>query len=172
MDYRIRRARPDEHALLPAIERSAAKLFEAAGLPDLTAGEPSDIEFIDAVARGGAVFVAALATNDVPVGFELVAFLDRAAHVYELSVAEGHGRRGLGGQLTDEACRLARHEGFNAVTLSTFLDVPWNAPFYERLGFRHIDRRDWTPGFFLVRDHEVEAGLPVERRGFMRKDLA
>ena len=172
MDYRIRRARPDEHALLPAIERSAAKLFETAGLPAVAAGEPASVEFIDAVGRAGAVFVAALAPNDVPVGFELVGFLDRAAHIYELSVAEGHGRRGLGGQLTEEAVRFAKREGASTVTLSTFLDVPWNAPFYERLGFRHIARTEWTPGMFLLHDHEVEAGLPVDRRGFMRKDLS
>src|SRR5260370_37218881 len=34
----------------------------------------------------------------------------------------------------------ARALGFDALSLSTCRDVPWNAPFYERRGFREVPR--------------------------------
>ena len=70
----------------------------------------SDPEFIAAVARSGAVLVAADG-GDVPVGFALAGFLDRALHIHELDVAPAHGRRGLGRRLIDAACAFAKTEG-------------------------------------------------------------
>jgi ribosomal protein S18 acetylase RimI-like enzyme len=162
---------PAEHRRLGAIELSAARIFATVGLTDIAEGEPTSLEFIDAVARAGAVLVAATSDGDRPVGFALVGFLDQAAHIHELSVAEAHGRRGLGRRLIEEACKFAVDGGRQAVTLSTFRDVPWNGPYYQRLGFRFLRRDEWTPAMLLLHDREAQIGLPVERRGFMRKDL-
>lgn len=172
MGYVVRKARPGELPLLADIERSAASLFGSIGMPEIAAAEPASLEFVDAIARCGAVLVAATDATNEPVGFLLLGFLDRAAHIHELSVAEAHGRRGIGTSLVEESCRVARAEGIAAATLSTFLDVPWNGPFYERLGFREVPRRAWTPGFHLLHAREAAQGLPVGRRGFMRKELA
>lgn len=170
MDYHIRPARFDEYDLLPDIERSAARRFVAHGLAEIADEEPTDPEFIASVGAFGGVFVAALADDDVPIGFILVGLLDRAAHIYEVSVSEEHGRRGLGRRLIDEASRFAGAEGVSAVTLSTFRDIPWNGPLYEQLGFRYLDRSEWTPALFLLHRAEVEQGLPASRRAFMRFD--
>ena len=137
---------------------------------EVARAEPTDPEFIGAVGAFGGVFVAATAGEDLPVGFILVGMLDRAAHIYEVSVSEDHGRQGLGRRLIDEASRFAGAEGMQAVTLSTFRDIPWNGPLYERLGFRELDRVEWTPALFLLYRLEVERGLPVARRIFMRYD--
>ncbi len=169
MAYAVRRARPSEYALLPEIERRASALFLAIDWLQLTDGEPSSIEFIEATARSGAVFVAT--ADDVPVGFALTGFLDRALHIHELDVAPPHGRRGLGRRLVEESCAFARAEHAPAVTLSTFRDVPWNGPFYESAGFHGIPRNQWTPALHLLHHREIELGLPVERRVFMRKTL-
>jgi len=115
--------------------------------------------------------VAVQEADDTPVGFALVGFLDAAAHIYELSVAETHGRQGLGRRLVEEACRFAAAEGKPAVTLSTFRDVAWNGPFYERMGFRYLGRNEWTPALHLLHYREIADGLPVDRRAFMRKEL-
>ena len=61
---------------------------------------------------------------------------DEALHLEELDVLPGHGRQGIGTRLVRALCDGARGRGIAAVTLCTFRDVPWNAPFYERLGFR------------------------------------
>jgi predicted N-acetyltransferase YhbS len=170
MAYTIRRAEPSEYALLPEIERAAATLFESVAWLDLQHDEPSSVEFIEAIARDGAVFVAA-DDHGRPVGFALAGFLDRELHIYELDVAPRHGRRGLGRGLVDAACAFAAAEGAPAVTLSTFRDVPWNGPFYAKAGFREVPRNRWTPAFHLLHHRETELGLPVDRRCFMRKDL-
>ena len=171
MAYAIRRARPSDYPLLPEIERAAGMLFKTVGWLNLDPDDVVDPEFIGAVARNGPVFVAA-DDGDLPVGFALTGFLDRALHIYELDVAPPHGRRGLGRRLLDAACAFAAAEGGSAVTLSTFRDVPWNGPFYRRAGFREVPRNQWTPAFHLLHHREIEVGLPVDRRCFMRKDLA
>ena len=53
--------------------------------------------------------------------------------------------------------RWARASGLAAVTLTTFRDVPWNAPFYRRVGFEVVD--DPTPGLAAVRAAERAEGL-------------
>lgn len=171
MTYTIRLARPSDYPLLPEIERAAGTLFRTVSwLPGLP-GEPASVEIIEATARCGAVFVAA-DESDMPVGFALTGFLDRALHIHELDVAPAHARRGLGRRLVEQACAFAKAEGAPAVTLATFREVPWNGPFYASAGFREVPRNQWTPAFHLLHHLEKGLGLPVEHRCFMRKALA
>jgi predicted N-acetyltransferase YhbS len=169
MTYAIRPARAKEFSLLPEIERKASRRFAASRFSQVADEEPSSVEFIEAVARAGLVVVAADAT--APVGFALAGFLDRAVHLYELSVLEDHGRRGLGRNLIDEVCRFAAGAGLSAATLVTFRDIPWNGPFYQRTGFRFLAREEWTPALHLLHLREIDSALPVAERGFMRKEL-
>ena len=138
MPFEIRAARREEFALLPDIEQSASLRFSAIGLKDIADDQPSTPEFIAATDRCGAVFVAADGRSLV--GFVIAGFLDRSLYIYELAVLEGFGRRGIGAALVEEVCQLARRERQASVTLSTFIDVPWNGPFYERMGFRYLKR--------------------------------
>ena len=170
MTYEIRQARPDDFRHFGPIERAAGALFVEAGLAEIASHEPTDVEFVEAAGRAGAVFVA---TEDgKPVGFILAAPLDRHMHIYELSVHPSHGKRGLGRKLVEAVCSHAKGEGFIAVTLSTFRDLPWNGPFYASCGFRELDRDEWTPALLLAHYLEEDLGLPIERRCFMRKELA
>lgn len=45
------------------------------------------------------------------------------------------------------------------LTLTTFAYVPWNAPYYARLGFEIIPPDHVAPGLRDVRQHEASAGL-------------
>ena len=42
------------------------------------------------------------------------------------------------------------------MTLTTFRDVPWNAPYYERLGFRVIAPADQGPELAALVAEEAE----------------
>lgn len=170
MNYEIRHAASQDFPHFGAIESAAATLFAEAGLPEIASHEPTDLEFIEAIARAGNVFVAT--DGHEPVGFILAAPLDRHMHIYELSVHPAHGKRGLGRKLVEAVCNYARDNGFAAVTLSTFRDLPWNGPFYASCGFREIPRHEWTPALLLAHYREEDLGLPLERRCFMRKELA
>ena len=57
MTHNIRPAEPSDLPHFAAIEQAAGALFSEAGLPEIAAHEPTDIEFIEAAARTRAVFV-------------------------------------------------------------------------------------------------------------------
>jgi len=157
-------------AQLPAIEVKAGALFAEAGMQDIADHEPGDVEFIGTFMRAGAVHVAVDAA-DKPVGFALTGLLDGVTHLYELAVDPAHGKQGLGRRLVVASFGYAQSKGCRAVTLSTFRDLKWNGPFYASLGFYYLTRAEWTAGMHLLHLREIEIGLPVERRGFMRKEL-
>ena len=113
----------------------------------------------------------ALAPDGEPVGFALVELLDDAAHLEEIDVHPDHGRRGLGAALVDAVCGWARDAGLPAVTLTTFRDVPWNGPFYARLGFREVAAGRMGPELADLVHEEAEQGLSPERRIAMRREL-
>ncbi|WP_411757210.1 hypothetical protein [Streptomyces venezuelae] len=58
-----------------------------------------------------------------------------------------------------------------ALTLTTFADVPWNAPYYARIGFRPLADAELTPALRTIRAHEAELGLDRWPRLCMRRDL-
>lgn len=169
MSYDIRLATQDDFASFGAIEKAAGALFIEAGLPEIASHDPTDLEFIQAASRAGAVFVAT--HDDTPVGFILAAPLGRDIHIYELSVAPAHGRKRLGRKLVEAVCTWSRDMGFKAVTLSTFMNLPWNGPFYASCGFDVINPDNWTPALLLARYREEDIGLPLERRCFMSRTL-
>ena len=68
-------------------------------------------------------------------GFVHVIERDGAAHLEQVSVLPEYGRRGVGTALVLAAKDEAAARGYPELTLRTFVDVPWNAPFYARLGF-------------------------------------
>lgn len=58
-----------------------------------------------------------------------------------------------------------------ALTLTTFSDVPWNRPYYERLGFRVLDEVELSPGLRRIRREEAQRGLDRWGRVAMRRRL-
>jgi GNAT superfamily N-acetyltransferase len=83
-------------------------------------------------------------------------FVDGIPHIWQLSVHPDHVRQGLGRSLVEAASSWARSTGFDAITLTTYRDVPWNGPFYESLGFVVV--HDLSPGLEAIREHEREMG--------------
>ncbi|BFV60853.1 hypothetical protein KCMC57_up59570 [Kitasatospora sp. CMC57] len=48
---------------------------------------------------------------------------------------------------------------FPALTLTTFAEVPWNAPYYVRCGFEVIEGDEVGPGLRAIRAREAAHGL-------------
>lgn len=103
------------------------------------------------------------------VGFLVAEELDGAAHVEEVAVHTDAGGRGHATALLDAVATWALERGSAAVTLTTFRDVPFNRPFYERRGFRVLADDEIPPGLALRREVEDAAGLPAELRVVMRR---
>jgi hypothetical protein len=57
------------------------------------------------------------------------------------------------------------------VTLTTYRDVPWNAPWYARRGFSVLDAGQWGPELSELVRHERELGIEVAPRVVMRRTV-
>ena len=93
--------------------------------------------------------------DGVVAGFVMCEELGDAVHIEQLSVDPAFGRRGIGAALVAHACAAARGR---PVTLTTFRTVPWNRPYYERLGFREVT----DPSVELRARFEVEAAAGLD----------
>ncbi len=144
MSAPIRPARRHELEALVAIERDAGRVFATVGMPAIAADDPGSVAELEPFRAGGRAWVA-VDDADRPVAYLLSAVVDGCAHVEQVSVAPTHARRGLGAALVDHLAATAASQGRPAVTLTTFRDVPWNAPYYERLGFTVVEPADQGP---------------------------
>jgi ribosome biogenesis GTPase len=164
----IRLARADEITLLPELERQAAARFRDAGLEGVAESEPHALAFFAEAEAAHRVWVAVC--DDVVVGFAVAEELAGDAYLAELDVLPEHGGRGLGRQLVEQVLLWALAQGYSRLVLRTFLDVPWNGPWYRRLGFEPCAPKGeaWS----ALIDREREAGLAEALRGFLCRDLS
>jgi GNAT superfamily N-acetyltransferase len=164
----IRAARRQEIALLPQIENAADEQYARVGLRQILAMPPASIASLEQGRRDGRLWIAASPLNRV-VGFALMKFPGGTAWLDQLSVLARWQGRGLGTALIDRTAEQARELGHDALYLSTYLGVPWNAPFYERRGFLPLPRRAWPLAFrrqFMI---ENSHGHPPWRRTIMQR---
>ncbi|MBS1791578.1 MAG: GNAT family N-acetyltransferase [Acidobacteria bacterium] len=169
--YEIRLAIAEDVPFLQDIENIAGDLFlqfeATANLP----ADPTPIEEFFEAQNANLLWVAAL-PDGKPVGFALTHLLDGGLHLEEVDVHPDYGRRGIGTKLIQTVCRSAQSAGFSTVTLTTFRDIPWNAPFYQKLGFRILAQSELTPELLRLVEEEERRGLAKELRVVMRIELA
>lgn len=183
VDARVRPPRPDELEQLRAVERAAGRAFADVGMPEIAADEPAPVAELERFRRAGLAWVVttgddgAGAGGDGVAGYVLVALLTEplasdggaAAHVEQASVDPAHAHRRLGRRLIDHVAAEARRRGLAHLTLTTFRDVPWNAPYYGRCGFRTLDEAELGAGLRRVRAAESAHGLDPALRVCMHR---
>lgn len=152
----IRAVRYEELPILQHIERAAGECFRDIGMPEIADDEDLPLEVLAEYRRAGRAWVA---VNGRPVAYLIADLVDGNLHVEQVSVHPDSARRGIGRALLDHAADRAVADGIPALTLTTFADVPWNAPYYRRCGFRSLAEAELTPGLRAVRDREAEHGL-------------
>lgn len=102
------------------------------------------------------------------IGFTLVSIAPSGLYLDQVSVHPDHGKKGIGTLLMNNLTSKARKLGQPQIILSTFRDVPWNAPFYARLGYRIIRKQDYQP-FMIEIETAQRPFMDVSKRVFMRK---
>lgn len=153
----IRPATPEDLDALEDIENAADTLFLRRFEPDEWAGASTGH---DRSAQPGFLFVVA-GSADAPLGFVHVLEVDDGAHLEQVAVRPEAGRRGLGRALVEAALAEAAARGHDRLTLRTYAEVPWNAPFYRRLGFEESE----PDTVFLRGLVEIERRLGLDRHG-------
>lgn len=171
MPTTIRAPRPDELETLRDIERDAGRLFAEIGFDDIAAHDPDSVETLAGYLDRDHVWLIADTDRDEPLGYALVDIVDGLAHIEQISVRADQGRRGLGGTLLEHVCDWAARHGFEAITLTTFRDVAWNAPFYEKHAFRVVAADETGPELTERRAEEATHGLDPALRVCMRREL-
>ncbi|GAA0327331.1 GNAT family N-acetyltransferase [Actinoallomurus spadix] len=167
---RIRAARAGELAILQDIEVAAGRCFRDVGMPDIAEDEPFPLGELLRYQESGMAWVAADAA-DRPVAYLVAVPIDAGVHVEQVSVHPDHARRRIGRSLLDHVAAWAETVGAPALTLTTFEDVPWNAPYYVRCGFRRLTEAELTPGLRAIRRREAALGLDRWPRVCMLRSL-
>lgn len=164
----IRRARPEETGTLAELEAAAGAPFADAGMHDVAAMGRSPQSLVPFIEAGDA-WVADV--DGRAAGYIIVEPVDGVLHIEQVSVHPDYMRRGFGSALLDHVANVARERGYPALTLTTFAELPWNGPFYQRNGYRILAAGEETPGLRRIRAHEASLGLDRWPRCCMRLDL-
>lgn len=168
MNIEIRPTTCDDATALPAIERAAGQRFR--DVPELAWLADGDLISVEDHLSYAARGLSWLALADgCPVGFILAEAHPSSLFIVELSADLDWQGQGIGRRLINRVAERARAMGLASLTLTTFRDVPWNAPFYARLGFEMMTTL--TPELRQKREEEAAHGLAYGSRCAMRLPL-
>lgn len=152
--FEIRPAALSEFSLLPALEAQADEAFGELS-PSMNFGDFPPPGTVEDYADAFHIMVA----GRPPVGFVRLEVIDGQAHVEQLAVSPEFARAGIGRSLVMAVKAWAHEAGFSQMTLLTFAEVPFNAPFYASCGFVELSAGEMGPELTALRRKEEELGL-------------
>ena len=156
--YHISLATPEQIPTLAAIEVAAAAKFPLDIIPEEIRSGSVPVSQLKAAQSDGRLWVACDA-GQVPVGFAIARLEGDAGFLQELDVHPDHQRQGLGRRLIDVVIEWSQAQGCRRLTLTTFASVPWNAPYYARLGFRVLESEELSNSLQSQLESEISQGM-------------
>lgn len=153
--YTIQPAAQSDLPLLNAIEAAAGAIFPPGYLPEHILAESVLHEVLLEAMNQGRLLVAVDAAQ-VPVCYAFWQTVAGSALLAQMDVHPLHGRKGIGSALLTQIIEQVAKAGFQHLYLTTFSDVPWNVPFYQKLGFALLDVEN-QPDFIrgILRDEQA-----------------
>jgi GNAT superfamily N-acetyltransferase len=140
------------------------------GMQAIADDEPLSLDELREYQRDGRAWVS-VDDADRPVAYLIADWIDGCVHIEQVSVRPDYAGRRIGRDLIEHLAAWARERAAPALTLTTFAEVPWNAPYYERLGFVGLPDRELTAGLRAIRAEEAAHGLDRWPRLAMRREL-
>lgn len=168
MDWSIRKATDRDIAAMQSIEVDAGTRFRDVGLDAIANDDPPSADGLAAHIADGTAWVA-VAGGDVVVGYAAASVVDGEGHLDQVSVGLDAAGHGVGRELIETVHRWSNSLGHEAVTLTTFVDVAWNGPYYRRLGYEDVPADSMGPELATIRAAETAAGLDISPRVAMRR---
>jgi ribosomal protein S18 acetylase RimI-like enzyme len=168
----VRNATADDVPSMQAVEVAASERFREIDDPRIARCADYPPYPAEGLMRAATEQRAWVAVDDLGavIGFAVAWVVDGEGWLDELAVTPAHGRRGVGRALVDEVLAWTAARGLPSVTLATFRDVPWNGPYYEKLGFKAVTAL--TPALQAVLDRAATWGYEPSLRVVMRGSLA
>ncbi len=151
---RIRLGSTDEIHKVAPLEQAAAEAFREIGMAAV-ADEPPIAESLLMQAAEERRFWVAVEYG-VLKAYLLGDFLPKSLHIEQVTVHPDASRRGLGALMIESVSADPRSKERGLITLTSFANVPWNAPYYERIGFVEIPREEWPEG--IAEKYDAEQG--------------
>ncbi len=158
MSLEIRRASPRDYPAIESIEDAADQLLIDRFKPKAWGSASTGLE---RAAERGVLLIGEETQTNVLVGFVHVLEGEGIAHIDQLSVIPKYGRHGYGRALLQAAMAEARRHGYGSISLRTYAEVPWNAPFYAEEGFIETE----SDSDFHMRLVDVEAAFGLSQYG-------
>lgn len=158
----VRPSRDSDLEVLGGVEKAADAAFLDVGLSlvaDAAAPEPSS--YVPSH-RAGRLLVATSPGHAV-LGFVRLEIVDGQAHVEQVSVHPDFSRRGVGAALLRAAERWALDAGYRRISLTTYREVPWNGPYYRRLGWFAVPDEGCGPELSAIRRNEAAPASRLNR---------
>lgn len=144
---------------LSAIEDNAATVFRQLGGSfakiDFSALTPEF--YVDAISQNQIIWLVEL--RGEPVGFLRAKPVDDILFCAEMSVQKHHHGKGLGEKLINHFMNYAKSDGFSGVAGITYKNVPWNGPYYQRLGFDYLEDAQIGEELRAIKTSEIENAL-------------
>ena len=165
MNYLIRNASPEDIKFLPDIEKEAARLFIKYGLEAGVFNDVSSISDLQAAQKNELLWIAEFKKKII--GFAFAEKISSGLVLLEIDVLPVFNQQGIGTALVRKVLANAQKKGFNRVFLTTFKEIPWNYPFYKKLGFKVVNSDKYEEDIIRIVDRENSAGLDKEKRVVM-----
>ena len=171
-EYVIIRAALEHLAALADIELRAATRFHGWEVPPDVFAEATPLATLERAQAAGSPLGRARSHQVSASGSRTSSVRANASTSRRLDVLPEHGGRGLGRALVGAIERWASENGVVELTLTTYREVPWNAPFYMRLGFAIIEPAELDAELSARRAVETERGLDSMPRVVLGKRLS
>lgn len=155
---------------IPGIEVASAALFSASDLPAEIRFRVTEPDDLLAAQKAQRLWVAVEKENRA-IGFAAADVMEGEAYLQELGVLPEFGKQGIGSRLVGAVVEWARVSGYSNLGLITFKHLPWNAPFYAKLGFSILQSSEHGPGFARLFAEEKRLGINIDNRVAMRLAL-
>lgn len=165
----IRFATIDDIEVVRVIEREAGQRFLSTEFARHASDEPDDAFTLKARIDAGELIVACESSS--PIAFVMFCVIGADVYVEEIDVLPSHAGRRIGAALLDRVACLGRERGLKALILSTFRDVPFNGPYYQRIGFYGLEDAELSPALLAIRAEHSQKGLDETQRVFMRRKI-
>lgn len=144
-------------------------MFSEADLPRSIRYKVTHVSYLQQALEDRRLWVAL--DDEKAVGFAAASVVDGGGYADEIDVMPEFCRRGIGTRLVMTVVDWARAGNLPYLTLITFSHLAWNAPFYEKLGFKIMTRAEHGKELAGLIEEERRIGINIANRVVMRMAL-